>query len=291
MHQPEETLAQVLRYARLRGYLTSRPQIRRYQQSGLIPKPKQVGRGRGRGSETIYPSETGEQLVAARKALKSRSLSTARWRLWWDGRNVQPEVVKADLQRLLRKQKRGSRKLPRNMQRRLGRHTESFHKVFARLRSEGSANAPRNEDLHERIVARAYGLDSVRRIQSSGNLPPPDLLALVAGIARAIAPEALEVALKNATTEDLLLARNELYSLLARLPEFLRLLDTFGNPVLEKLVTRAFSPFIELSPREQQLALIGWIGIRNYPQVKSAYARFPGMLEVMRDEANAPRST
>src|SRR5271169_4349201 len=97
MPQPEETLKEILRYARERGCRPSPHQIHRYQQNGLIPKPRLVGLGQGKGTEARYQHGTGAQLVAALKAAKSKSFRLARWRLWWEGWRIDSAWIKKDL--------------------------------------------------------------------------------------------------------------------------------------------------------------------------------------------------
>jgi len=293
MHQPEETLVEVLSYARSCGYPTSRSQIRRYQQNEVIPKPRQVGLGRGRGSETLYPAETGRQLVAARKALKSKSLARARWRLWWDSWHVRPEIIKADLQRGLRARKWDVTRMPRDMRRRLRHNDARFSEILARLRKGENAVGTRNEGLDDWLAARAYGLDRslIKRMRRPGSPAATGVVSFLSVVMRAIAPEALKVTLKRATSADLLAARSELQNLLARMPLFLGLLNKLENPVLAKLATRAFSAFLEPFPREAPLLLATWLTIRNYPQVRNIYENLPRILEILQQRSAATRSS
>jgi len=293
MHQPQETLVEVLTYARSCGYPTSRSQIRRYQQNEVIPKPRQVGLGRGRGSETLYPAETGKQLVAARKALKSKSLARARWHLWWDGWNVQPEIIKADLRRGLRGRKWEITKMPRDMRRRLRHNDSRFREILARLRKGEPAIGTKNEELDEWLAARAYGFDRLllKSMRRTGSLAAPTLVSFLGVVMQAIAPEALRVTLHKATSADLLVARSELRNLLARVPVLLGLLDRLENPVLAKLATRAFSTFLEPYPREGPLLLMTWLTIRNYPHVRNIYENLPHIVEIIRQRLAATRSS
>jgi hypothetical protein len=293
MHQPEETLVEVLTYARSCGYPTSRSQIRRYQQNELIPKPRQVGLGRGRGSETLYPAETGRQLVAARKALKSKSLTRARWRLWWDGWHVQPEIIKADLQRGLRARKWDVNKMPRDMRRRLRNNDLRFREILARLSMKKNAIGTKNEEFDDWVAARAYGFDwsLIKRMRRSRDLAASGLVGFLGVVMQAIAPEAQRVALKNATRADLLVARSELQNILRSVPEFLGSLTRLENPVLAKLGRRAFSAFVEPYPREGPLLLTTWLTIRNYPHVRNIYENLPRMLEILQQRSAATRGS
>lgn len=67
----------------------TRDQLRRYQREGLIPRPRQVGLGRGRGTRVLYPAGSTKQLLALRALLKiPYSFAVAMWQLWWEGFDV-----------------------------------------------------------------------------------------------------------------------------------------------------------------------------------------------------------
>lgn len=79
--------ADVLAYARARGVVVTSAQLDRWRKAGLLPSPERRPLQRPRrGTEAIYPPNTGAQLVVvANQLLSHRSLGEALWGLWWDG--------------------------------------------------------------------------------------------------------------------------------------------------------------------------------------------------------------
>lgn len=68
------------------GFEVSGYQLERWRREGLIPRPKQIGLGRGKGSIVLHPEGTGRQLLALlRFKQQDRRLSTVGWRLWGEG--------------------------------------------------------------------------------------------------------------------------------------------------------------------------------------------------------------
>src|SRR5271157_5130229 len=98
MRQAEEPVDEILKRAAKRRFELRPSQLHRYQQAGLIPSPRQVGLGRGRGTKTMYPAGTSEQLVAACVALRLKnSLKFARWHLWWNCHAIDLDHIRKDL--------------------------------------------------------------------------------------------------------------------------------------------------------------------------------------------------
>ena len=73
----------LLAAGRRAGFRVSESQLHRYQQRGIIPPPRQVPLGRGKGTRTVYPPGTAEHFIAlCRQLKKERSFTTAAWVLW-----------------------------------------------------------------------------------------------------------------------------------------------------------------------------------------------------------------
>lgn len=77
------------------GFPVSEDQLARWHRRGLLPRPSQRPLGRGRGTITIYPPGSGMQLVALCEVRRHvRSLEMAGFQLWWDGFDVDVELVR-----------------------------------------------------------------------------------------------------------------------------------------------------------------------------------------------------
>lgn len=84
------------------GFEVSGYQLERWRREGLIPRPKQIGLGRGKGSIVLHPEGTGRQLLALlRFKQQDRRLSTVGWRLWGEGFPV-AEFVREHMEPALR---------------------------------------------------------------------------------------------------------------------------------------------------------------------------------------------
>jgi hypothetical protein len=72
--------------AKIRGKQVSATQLARWHRERYIPQPVRHGLGRGRGTVSIYPPETREQLrrLCAFWS-KERDAEKVQWRMWWAG--------------------------------------------------------------------------------------------------------------------------------------------------------------------------------------------------------------
>lgn len=77
------TAEQLIAYARDHGHHVTDAQRRRYHHAGVLPSPKMVGLGRGRGRVALYPAGSERQLVRLQELLaQDRSAERARFQLW-----------------------------------------------------------------------------------------------------------------------------------------------------------------------------------------------------------------
>lgn len=84
-----ERLIDIQVFATEAGQNISRHQLERWRGMGLLPKVKQVGRGRAAGSEIHYPIGTSRQAVAIAKLFKiNRKSGLVGWQLWLQGYDV-----------------------------------------------------------------------------------------------------------------------------------------------------------------------------------------------------------
>ncbi len=89
------TRQELLDLARANGHVVSAPQLARWHREGLLPQPELRRLGKARGTQTVYPPGTGDQLLAlcAIRAKKWRLRPTA-WYLWWAGYEVSLERIR-----------------------------------------------------------------------------------------------------------------------------------------------------------------------------------------------------
>jgi hypothetical protein len=90
---------QLLILAHDQGYQLSATQLARWHRAGLLPRPKQQARGRGRGTTSLYPLVAGSQLLllcAFRR--QERRLGYLAWLLWWAGYLVDMSLIRKLLQ-------------------------------------------------------------------------------------------------------------------------------------------------------------------------------------------------
>jgi len=80
------------------GFVVSEAQLARWHRAGLLPRPRQLSLGRGKGTVTAYPSGTALQLLAlCRIRVNDRSLARAGFRLWWEGYAVDAGLILSPL--------------------------------------------------------------------------------------------------------------------------------------------------------------------------------------------------
>jgi hypothetical protein len=189
------TADDLLTAARARSFDVSRPQLTRWHRAGLLGRPEQRSLGRGRGTETVYPEGSAEQLVRLCELhQRHRRLDHVVWLLYWDRfdvstdrvRGVVHEVVAAwaaswaqaykdngDLTEAAEDflDEAHARRLPskqlRWMRRRVG--TDEFPVVFEAV-MRAAAGHPIGEPLIEQVEF-AMGLDRARSESLPGTPP------------------------------------------------------------------------------------------------------------------------
>jgi hypothetical protein len=94
---------QIIEFAKKEGFAVTGRKLRYWSANGLIPVSEMKVLGRGKGSESLYPDETGKQVVTICKQLaQKRSLVEVGWSLWRSGFSVSPEVAKGVLHNALK---------------------------------------------------------------------------------------------------------------------------------------------------------------------------------------------
>lgn len=216
MHEEAgQTSDQVLLAVGAAGFPITGDQLARWHRAGLVPRPRQRSLGRGKGTATIYPSGTVEQVVAlCQITSQHRSLARAAFKLWWDGYEVDPEQVWASLNKAAAKLdaelagERSSKHKPAN----------SFEGLLNRRL--GPARRQQIEQAVREAVSHpeAGALVAFRDLDLPA-LPPPsldDLLALALPLLVGAVSTLKAVDLvKQATYDEICDARNEMKLLFA----------------------------------------------------------------------------
>lgn len=84
----------LLHHAAEHGFSVTKRQLVRWHQGGLLPRPMQRSMGRGKGTRTVYPPGTAEQLVAlCQIQARTRSRDRVGFLLWWRGYDVDRALV------------------------------------------------------------------------------------------------------------------------------------------------------------------------------------------------------
>ena len=93
-----KTSSDLLEFLAKNGRNVTPTTLARWHREGLIPPPIQKALGRGRGSITVYPANTEQQLLALTKIRKHfRDLDEVGFRLWLDGFPVAPRFSRGYL--------------------------------------------------------------------------------------------------------------------------------------------------------------------------------------------------
>ena len=283
--------------ARKAGFRVSGNQLHRYQQEGLIPSPRQQHLGQGKGTETLYPPGTAEQLIELCKRLKEkRSLKEACWDMWWNGRSIserpirtlfdqQLEFVEAlrdqakiqldrgrvdedrDLVAALDNAGRDRRPdaLVARMRRRTGR--ENFP-TFLNFAVRAAAGLPPDlTDDDDEIVAKGYGFEDSREVESA-----------LDSTKTALDPRKLREAFEAASMEDLAEVRDEVRTVLDLLGTANELAAFATGSSLGPQLVNAFK-----QPRADEgchLVLV-WLSLRSTPWVRRVYSTGVSMLRAV----------
>jgi hypothetical protein len=90
--------AELLTLARQQGYPISALQLARWHRAGLLPRPRQQPLKEARGTCSLYPPGTGEQLLLLCSLRASeRRLSHLAWQLWLAGYRVEYGIIRTQL--------------------------------------------------------------------------------------------------------------------------------------------------------------------------------------------------
>ncbi|MBO0779968.1 MAG: hypothetical protein J2P37_14185 [Ktedonobacteraceae bacterium] len=180
------------------GYIISSTQLVRWHRAGLLPRPRQLPLKGTRGTCSLYPSGTSEQLLLlCELRTTERRLSHLAWQLWLMGYPVNLSLIRAQLTHATTRLARWRRwfvdfkqaiqakdasgealdliehyaagnlhsQLLRRIRKRTGRqHFPTFLHLLVRLATEPGSETTRDDDEHEwlfdlRILALGLGLE------------------------------------------------------------------------------------------------------------------------------------
>ena len=181
-----ETGEELLTLARRQGHIISQTQLARWHRAGLLPRPRQLPLKAARGTRSLYPLGTGEQLLRL-CALRTteRRLAHLAWQLWLAGYPVVFHLIRAQLAQatlrlacwiewfddfkqamqardssgealdLLERYAEGDLRFQplRRIRKRIGReHFPTFLRILIELATEASDGATHTYDEHERLL-------------------------------------------------------------------------------------------------------------------------------------------
>ncbi len=94
-----EKSTEVLLRARQQGYMLSPYQLVRWHRAGLLPRPQQYPLKSARGTYSLYPPGTSEQVLLLCSLRKhERRLSHLAWQMWLAGYRVEDRLIRVQLQ-------------------------------------------------------------------------------------------------------------------------------------------------------------------------------------------------
>ena len=296
MHQAqaEEPRDRLQEAAAAAGFEVSIPQLHRWQRLRLLPRPRQEGLGRHKGSKTLYPPGTSDQVVAlCARLAKQRSLQAAAWTLWWDGFRIEEPVVRGLISRqldrlfavqrevdrlddphapedgrnnlldLLDQTERAQRLAPLvgRMRRRIGKR--QMPTLMRIMFSTIAGRMPSLEDDDAKIAARGFGL----------GMSAEGITEQLANVAALLDPLKLRIAFERASFADLEQARDEVRRGLAAVLTGLQVIQgILGVKLDETMVEVLRHPL----PAEGRTFLLMWLSVRDHPLARPAYSELLG---------------
>jgi hypothetical protein len=281
-----ESTNDLISLARTRGFRVSKHQLARWHRSGLLPLPQERRfLGRGVGSQTIYPTGTGAQLLALLEIhARERRLPYVAWLLWWEGyRSPIRRHVRKFLDRpigLVEKAiqskidprdfewRRLTEKSFRRARRRTGR--KRFPQFVGLILDAARGKEARLDPREAELVEKGLALDSARddRIRGAEPWLSGEIDDVLKSFGEALRPDKLRQNLRVADDQTLESARDEVRS-------FLTVLKEFGS--ISKLIfgphAFGFDVFRDLDASEpliQSFLLLMWLELRTQPNLLGA---------------------
>jgi hypothetical protein len=259
------------------GHVT-REQLVRWHRAGLIPRPRVRHLGRGRGSVSIYPAGTAVQVLAVLNQQRhTRRLDDIAWKLWWDGYDIDEQVLRARLDRFVDRwaqlwdqmvsteasgpsqamlDQLAEARLPNRTLRWIRMRTgrEEFPDLFTDLLRGLSGGAAAVNDKGQRRLGRVLSIGN-----SSGDDEMADTLDV---IGKVLLPDTLRAVTFKASVEELVIARGKIQQLVG-------IVSAFGD-ISRAISGRWTPPYGALSaflgdsltqPDGQIVGVLGWLAL------------------------------
>lgn len=294
-----EKSAELLTLARQRGYAISVHQLVRWHRAGLLPRPQQQQLKEARGTCSLYPPGTGEQLLLLCSLReRERRLASLAWQMWLNGYRVEDRLIRRQLHQAavrlshwmqwfaglkqavyseqaldwIEQYANGPLRLQalRRARKRIGReHFSTFLSRLLELAMEGHDEKASMADEHERqlderILARGLGLEKrfVSRHEALDYYLAGFLLPRLRWFFRWSQETDWEELLERVTSFEVLQARDDLRTWLILLGNARRSQDRLPNdyPRWEMDFQELFRA---LSMTDQALVLVIWLALRT----------------------------
>ncbi|GHO90711.1 hypothetical protein KSF_007590 [Reticulibacter mediterranei] len=298
-----EKSTDLLTLAQQQGYVLSATQLVRWHRAGLLPRPKQHPLKGTRGTCSLYPPGTGEQvLLLCSLRTRERRLAHLAWQLWLAGYRVEYGIICTQLQQATRRISRWMRWFAdlkqaasqhdpmlalnlieryaegplhsqplRRIRKRIGReHFSTFLSRLLELAEVGSKQTS-VDDEHERlldlrILARGLGLEK-RFVNKQDALEPylvQFLLPRLHWFLRYLQAVRWGELLKQADDFAVLQTRDDLRTWLMRLGNARHSRDRLPNDYpLWEIDLQEI--FRALSTTDQALVIVIWLALRTLP--------------------------
>lgn len=299
-----EESTELLTRARQHGYPLSATQLVRWHRAGLLPRPQQRPLKAARGTRSLYPPGTGEQvLLLCSLRTQERRLAHLAWQLWLRGYRVEYGIIRMQLYQatarlshwmhwladvkqavsqhdaeqvldLFERYAEGPLHLQplRRIRKRIGRaHFSTFLSRLLELAMEDGNERANVDDEHERqldlrILARGLGLEKrfVNRQDALEYYLGQFLIPRLRWFFRWVQEIHWEELLDRVTDFEVLQARDELRTWLMR--------QGNARPYRDQLPAdypRWEIDFQEifraLSTTDQAVVLVAWLALRTLP--------------------------
>lgn len=305
-YMPVETGDEVLAAARAAvGFTPSEKQRKDWRAAGLLPGPlRQAGRGRGRGSVTLYPPGTGALLAAiCRHSRPKKPLAHVAMLVWWDGYRLPDEAkIREMLDQTLSDweglaapwvdidavapeewakldQQLGARLPPhmRIVMKRAGKGPFRYIAAtmlnmaaggFDGFRPYGNASA---DEARADAIA-ALGVDQAQWVSR-------DITAQFSALSAVVKPATLREVLRDATDADLEQARDEVRDIVNLIDNVSRLAARLGG-------NGALTPFEHLDGRSLTPGMLAgfvlfWLSASRQPVMRANFRRLQPTIEAV----------
>jgi hypothetical protein len=299
-----EKSTEVLTLARQQGYPISAHQLVRWHRAGLLPRPQQQPLKGVRGTCSLYPPGTGEQvLLLCSLRERERRLAHLAWQMWLAGYRVEDRLIRTQLQQatvrisrwmqwlagfkqaisqhdaeqalnLIEHYAEGPLRLQplRRIRKRVGReYFSTFLSRLLDLAMDDDGKSVSLVDEHERqldlhIVARGLGLEKrfVSKKESLNYYLVGFLLPHLRWFFRWSQEIDWEDLVEQATAFEVLQARDDLRSWLMRLGNARHYRDRLPDDY-PRWEINFQELFYALSMADQALVLVVWLALRTLP--------------------------